>query len=96
MIKYVFIVFVCIYVKIYTFGHVHGVHGAQQVPGIKAVSLRLTQPVVTCKVVPQVRPDYICYHHSVQKPAGAHSSVVMFNPRTTGQVSIRKKKIDQM
>ena len=67
-------------VCIRTFGHVHGVHAAQQVSDVKAVSLCLAQPVVTSKVKPQVGPDHICHHHSVQEPAGAQPRVVVLNP----------------
>lgn len=65
---------------LYTFGHVHGVHGGQQVSNIKAVSFHFTEPVITSKVKPQVRPDHICDDHSVQEPAGIHASVVVLNP----------------
>lgn len=68
---------------VHTFGHVHGVQAAQQVSDIKAISLNLTEPVVTSKVKPQVRPNNICHHHPVQEPAGVQASIVMLNPGAT-------------
>lgn len=71
------------YLGIHTFRNFHGVHATQQVSDIKAVSLHLTQPVVTSKVEPQVRSDHIRHHHSVQEPAGVHAGVVMLNSEAT-------------
>lgn len=71
------------YLCIHTFWKVHGVHTTQQVSATKAVSLHLTQPVVTSKVEPQVRPDHIRHHYSFQEPAGVQASVVMLNPEAT-------------
>lgn len=68
---------------LHTFGHFHGVHAAQQVSDIKAVSLHFTEPVVTSKVEPQVRSDHIRHHHPVQEPAGVQAGVVMLNPEAT-------------
>ncbi len=74
-----------LYLCICTFGHVHGVHATQQVSDIKAVSLHFTEPVVTGKVEPQVRPDHIRHHHSVQEPAWVHACIVMLNSEATGE-----------
>lgn len=74
-----------------TFGHVHGVHTTQQVSDIEVVSLHLTEPVITRKVEPQVRPDHICHHHSVQEPAGVQAGVVMLNPEATDKYHLHKK-----
>ena len=68
---------------IHTFGNVHGVHATQQISDKEAVSLHLTEPVVTGKVEPQVRPDHVRHHHPVQEPVGAQACVVMFNPEAT-------------
>lgn len=75
-----------------TFRHFHGVHAAQQVSGIKPISLHLTQPVVASKVEPQVRSDHIRYHHSVQEPAGVYAGVVMFNSEATKKVADLSRK----
>lgn len=68
------------YLCIHTFGYVHGVHATQQVSDIKAISLHLTQPVITSKIESQMRSNHIRYHDSVQEPAGIKASVVMLNP----------------
>lgn len=72
-----------LYVCIHTFGNVHGVHTTQQVSDKKAVSLHFTEPVVTSKVEPQVRPDHIRHHHSIQEPVGTQAGVVVLNPEAT-------------
>lgn len=71
------------YLCIHTFGYVHGVYAAQQVSDVKAISLYLTEPVITSKIEPQMRSNHIRYHDSVQEPAGIKASVVMLNPGET-------------
>ena len=71
-----------------TFGHVHGVGGAQQVPDVQVVSLLFTEPVVAGEVEAEMRSDHIRHHHSVQEPAGVHASVVVLNPAATTFTSV--------
>lgn len=76
------------YLCLHTFGYVHGVQAAQQVSDIKAVSLLLSEPVVTSEVEPQVRPDHIRHHHPVQEPVGAQARVVMLDPEGTEEARL--------
>lgn len=64
----------------FTFRYFRRVHAAQQVSDKESVSLHLTQPAVTSKVEPEVRPDHVRHRHSVQEPAGVQTRVVMLDP----------------
>lgn len=63
-----------------TFGHVHGVQAAQQIPNKQTVTFSSAQPVVTSEVKAQMWPVHVCDHDPIQKPAGVQTRVVMFNP----------------
>lgn len=65
---------------LHTFWYFRRVHAAQHVSDKKAISLHLTQPAVTSKVEPEVRPDHVCHRHSVQEPAGVQTRVVVLDP----------------
>jgi hypothetical protein len=71
-----------------TFGQVHGVEAAQQIPDKQVVPFHFTEPVITGEVEPQVRSCNISHHHSVQEPAGIQTCVIMFYP--TGVLSINQ------